>query len=168
MSTNTGCESQPVPELELMLPGLGEEIRKLDAKISTEKFEKEVGDRVKQIREEFGGPENISVEDAVTLFQAVLTRAYKDAICLDMLICNDEDGEDEAKTQERALSWFLKRSVDFENVCRLAGFDPDKVFALSVAEFVNRGTVYLTNKGNYRIDFDELGKPHRREGEILH
>ncbi|WP_298983352.1 hypothetical protein [uncultured Roseibium sp.] len=170
MSTTT-CNSGENPGGELMIPGLFDQIRKIDSKISSDKFEKSLSDRIAATREEFGGPENISVEDAIQLFQSVLLRAYKDAICLDMLICNDEDGEDEAVTQTRALNWFIKKSPDFDNVCRLSGYDPKKIYDFAVAEFENRGIIYKTTKGNYRIDTEELGKPHRRETievELVH
>lgn len=109
-------------------------------------------------------PKRISV-----MWEAVIERAYSDAISLDMLICNDEHGEESEATQMRALDWFRKGGKNFDDVCIMADRNPASVKDSAIARFKAFGI--LRENGTINADYIGMsyGKMHERmkdEGDV--
>jgi hypothetical protein len=146
-----------------LMPGFDGYLAKASAAEAERQSEAIVAARLAQGLDEYGHSSEMNLQAAQRLWRAVIVRAYKDAIGLDLLLTNeDEDDDDDRVTdpksvQERGLRWFVEFSEDFRHVCWWAGYEPDEVRNHALrkieAEFE---LVYLTNKGNWKIDFNEL------------
>ncbi len=137
-----------------------------DSKNAEINGERQFSARIAASVSEYGEASEASATNCRSLFIGVLVRQFKDAIGLDLLITNDEEGESATDIQERGINYFLKISNDFKSVCDLAGFDAEKTRAKVIEHLVNMGRIELTNHGNYHIWRDELLKTTVSDDEL--
>lgn len=141
-----------------LLPGFGDWLTMKSYEISERDARSAVAERVKQSETEYGNSDQITSESARELWVAVLLRQWKDACCLDMLINNDPDGEEERETQERALRYFVAGGEDFRDVCLMAGFEPEEVRKRFISELTRYGLLRIGTGGAVEIIRDKLGE----------
>lgn len=157
--------------VESLIPGLDSFLAKVSAVDAERQSEAIVADRLRQSVRLYGHSSGMNTQAAANLWRAVIVRAYKDAIGLDLLLTNEDDEEegcedapervrttDPKSVQERGIRWFVEFSEDFRHVCWFAGYEPDDVQRYFLADLEKRDLVYRTTKGRFRIDHEELGR----------
>lgn len=87
------------------------------------------------------------------LYQAVIVQAFEDCIY-------NLGGKNEAYYKKEAHDWFLTKDDDFDEVCWLAGFDPDHVH-LQYKKCLKEKTIYFTDVQLYWIDYKDAYKDYR-------
>lgn len=169
----TGTRRSRAESAEALIPGLDSFMAKISASDAGQQSEKIVAERLRQSVKLYGFSSSMNVQAASNLWKSVIVRAYKDAIGLDLLLTNeDDDDEDDDGTvrvtdpksvQERGIRWFVEFSEDFRHVCWFAGYEPDEVQRYVLSDLEKRELVYLTTKGRYKIDREELGRKEDAE-----
>ena len=139
-----------------LLPGFGEIFRADDTKRSKEESERLYRDRLQASLDAFGGAENANLDACIALWAAVLMRQIKDAIGLDLLICNvGEEKEEPKEVQRLGIEYFLNNSNGFKTVCEFANVNSDRVRTKMILELHKRNLIY-SDGYKWHVHYDNL------------
>jgi hypothetical protein len=91
------------------------------------------------------------------LYQAIIVQAFEDCLYTN-------GGKNESYNKRAAHDWFLKKDPNFEQVCWLAGFDPDHI-NYQYRKCLKEKVIYFTSVQLYWIDYKEAYKDYREAGD---